>query len=222
MHKNKIKLNPLNEPNSAALKPPSRPPVFERLTSGLGKNTRNRSKKETNTKKLEEVKIMNNIKKVHPMGRFGDTGSSSDKEYTKVETIEKDESYGPTNNRLIKEPHFSKHQYDISSSIPSLKTKFHINKSGSENHAFDNSRFNLRNSSLQKLNEKADVIERYEIKTQVGKNSNKEKKVNQDSYICQKNDKYWMFGVLDGHGIYGHHASALVKKLLPKNIFKKK
>jgi len=32
---------------------------------------------------------------------------------------------------------------------------------------------------------------------------------------------HWVFGVCDGHGLFGHHASSMVKRLLPKAIFKK-
>jgi serine/threonine protein phosphatase PrpC len=45
------------------------------------------------------------------------------------------------------------------------------------------------------------------------------KKSNQDSHIAIKDlaniKGLWMFGVMDGHGINGHHVSEFVRKYLP-------
>ena len=45
------------------------------------------------------------------------------------------------------------------------------------------------------------------------------RKVNQDSYVVQKNfngiNDLWMMGVMDGHGVNGHQVSSFVKINLP-------
>lgn len=204
LQKNKIQLRALNEQQTEdgnIEKPPSRPPVFERLTAGLLKNTNGKSNKRDLIKNLEESKEGQKIKKVYPVGNFGDTGSSFDK------VVEKG----------IYEPN----PYDPEYSNPVLKSKSKAKNLQNRSYIFEKNKISLNMSNIKKMNEKSDVVARYDIKTQVGKNNNKNKKVNQDASICQKISNYWVFGVMDGHGLYGHHASTFAKRFLPKSIFKK-
>jgi serine/threonine protein phosphatase PrpC len=66
------------------------------------------------------------------------------------------------------------------------------------------------------------VILKYSFKTRTGYIPNKPSKTNQDAFFIVKNfgqvKNNWFFGVCDGHGINGHHASDHVKKFLPTNI----
>ena len=73
---------------------------------------------------------------------------------------------------------------------------------------------------------KKNVITKYAFATRVGYIPNNPNKVNQDSYILvpgiqgpEVGYKHF-FGVCDGHGSNGHHASGLIKEQLPQ-IFKK-
>jgi serine/threonine protein phosphatase PrpC len=65
------------------------------------------------------------------------------------------------------------------------------------------------------------VITKYAFATRVGYIPNNNSKVNQDSYILQptmdgpKNNYRHFFGVCDGHGSLGHHASSYIKENLP-------
>jgi serine/threonine protein phosphatase PrpC len=62
------------------------------------------------------------------------------------------------------------------------------------------------------------IVEKYASKTRMGMIPNM-KKTNQDSHIAVKDlagvKGLWFFGVMDGHGINGHHVSDFVKKYLP-------
>ena len=55
-----------------------------------------------------------------------------------------------------------------------------------------------------------------------GKGENGKKKTNQDSFISERNINgvlnFNVFGVLDGHGVNGHHASQFVKKYIINRI----
>ncbi|CAI2384423.1 unnamed protein product [Moneuplotes crassus] len=212
---NSFKLEALKSKPSE--KPPSRRPVFERLTSGLLKNNRNNSKKEKVTTKLEETKVLKNINKIHPLGRFGDTGSSFDQEITRQDS--QNDAYG-----VIKKTNGS--LYDVDPYDPKFLIKLQHRNKKKKNFLKQSQLLhspatqNINNTT--KLNLKEDVVLRYQVKSQVGKVQNKNKEANQDSYITQKMNNYWLFGVLDGHGLFGHHASSLVKRLLPRHIFKKK
>lgn len=139
-------------------------------------------------------KILKNITEISKQGRFGDTGSSIDQE-------------------LSPSPPMT----NIPNSLKDQKLKINLkNRSGRSLNP------NARSGTIAStfLNSKVTFI--YKVKSQIGKVNNKEKKANQDSFIIQRSNGYSLFGVLDGHGLYGHHASDLVKRILPKNIFKKK
>ena len=70
------------------------------------------------------------------------------------------------------------------------------------------------------------VITKYAFATRVGYVPNNPSKVNQDSYILVPSAEgpgcsfKHFFGVCDGHGQNGHHASKLIKETLP-NLLKK-
>lgn len=63
---------------------------------------------------------------------------------------------------------------------------------------------------------------KYAYKTRTGFIPAKPSKTNQDQYFFVKHfaniKNNWLFGVCDGHGVNGHHASEHVKKHLPSNI----
>ncbi|CAD8046847.1 unnamed protein product [Paramecium sonneborni] len=67
-----------------------------------------------------------------------------------------------------------------------------------------------------------DYVNLYYSKSQPGQNGQGQAKTNQDSIIVTNNlggiiNRY-IFSVCDGHGVYGHYVSQLVKKLLPNII----
>lgn len=158
-------------------------------------------------KEIEEAKVTKSIRKIHPIGGFGETGSSFDQELQDDYPQERNDNYN------MHAPEYS---------IKGIRHKTKVKNATNRSYAFEDSKLKLNIASIKKLNEPVDVIERYDVKTQIGKTQNKDKKVNQDSYICQKINDYWLFGVLDGHGLYGHNASVYVKRLLPKIIFSNK
>jgi len=64
-----------------------------------------------------------------------------------------------------------------------------------------------------------DIVSSHCVKSRPGMLANKTQKTNQDSYVVIKDfaciKKAWFFGVFDGHGINGHHASNHIKQYLP-------
>ena len=198
--KNKIQLKSLDR--ITQIKPLSRPAVFERLTSEVLKNPRKKVRPDTNYKDLEEIKPFHRSVKPQVINNIGDTGSSFDAiiENSNIEL----NPYNP----------------DYSNSImkPRNKAKFNFNN---RSYVFNGAKSELDILPVKRIIENKEIVYRHYVKTQVGRNQSGEKKVNQDSYISQKYSNYWVFGVLDGHGLYGHHASSFVKRLLPKAIFRK-
>eukprot|EP00831_Metopus_contortus_P071203 TRINITY_DN65084_c0_g1_i1.p1 TRINITY_DN65084_c0_g1~~TRINITY_DN65084_c0_g1_i1.p1 ORF type:complete len:332 (-),score=45.73 TRINITY_DN65084_c0_g1_i1:149-1144(-) len=67
-----------------------------------------------------------------------------------------------------------------------------------------------------------DMVSCYVAKTRGGKAAGNIPKTNQDSYVAIRNfcsfQNCWFFGVFDGHGINGEHASDHVKRILPTNL----
>jgi len=68
------------------------------------------------------------------------------------------------------------------------------------------------------------LISSYSVRTRQGWIPG-QKKVNQDSFIIEKNfanlKDLWMLGVCDGHGAQGHLVSNYVKVNLPKTLTEK-
>ena len=94
----------------------------------------------------------------------------------------------------------------------------------------------LKNSEISTMS----YIKSCEALSTAGRDDDGKKKVNQDSYVLEKNINgvvnYNIFGVLDGHGVNGHFASQFVNKYIidrikyhsllknldnPKDIYKK-
>lgn len=184
-------------------KPQSRPPVFERLTQNLTHNSiQKKSKRERSQKQLDEVNRLSRPKKIHFVANMGDTGSSFD--------------------RIIERGYYENNPYDADYSTYSMKPKSNNRTFQYKSYAaHSKNKISMDRSILRESPERRDVVQNYDVKSQAGKVQSKGKKINQDSYICQRISDHWMFGVLDGHGLYGHHASALAKRMLPKYIFKK-
>ncbi|CAD8136527.1 unnamed protein product [Paramecium octaurelia] len=71
-------------------------------------------------------------------------------------------------------------------------------------------------------NEMQDYVTLFYSKSQAGQNGSGQTKTNQDSVIATNNlggiKNRYIFSVCDGHGVYGHYVSQLVKKLLPNII----
>jgi len=67
-----------------------------------------------------------------------------------------------------------------------------------------------------------DKVKAYAVKSQMGKIITKPNKPNQDSFFIIKNpmgiENGYLFGVMDGHGLFGKEASSLVKNRLPENL----
>ncbi|CAD8054111.1 unnamed protein product [Paramecium sonneborni] len=67
-----------------------------------------------------------------------------------------------------------------------------------------------------------DYVNLFYSKSQPGQNGSGQTKTNQDSVIVTNNlggiKNRYIFSVCDGHGVYGHYVSQLVKKLLPNII----
>lgn len=68
-----------------------------------------------------------------------------------------------------------------------------------------------------------DKVSAYAVKSQMGKIPTKPNKPNQDAYFIIKNpieiENGYLFGVMDGHGVFGKEVSTLVKTRLPANLF---
>ncbi len=67
------------------------------------------------------------------------------------------------------------------------------------------------------------LVTKYAYYSKVGSIPNNPYKQNQDSFIvCPKIGGHYsqhLFGVADGHGVYGKEVSSLVKQKLPRNAF---
>ncbi|CAD8139670.1 unnamed protein product [Paramecium octaurelia] len=70
--------------------------------------------------------------------------------------------------------------------------------------------------------EMQDYVQLFFSKSQAGQNGNGQTKTNQDSVIITNNlggiKNRYIFSVCDGHGVYGHYVSQLVKRVLPTII----
>ena len=75
----------------------------------------------------------------------------------------------------------------------------------------------INNKSYSDLNEK-ERIKSFDVITQAGRDKNFFRKINQDNYIISTNinkmKNFNIFGVLDGHGLYGHLISIFVGKFI--------
>ena len=80
----------------------------------------------------------------------------------------------------------------------------------------------LKNNFLNSEFSQNTYIKSCESISVAGKKENGNKKVNQDSYIIERNINgilnFNIFGVLDGHGDYGHYASQFVSRFVINNI----
>ena len=69
-----------------------------------------------------------------------------------------------------------------------------------------------------------DRVLKFGVRSRRGYIPGKVEKENQDSALSMRDlgsvKNQWVFGVFDGHGANGHHASEHVKKKLPINIHK--
>jgi hypothetical protein len=72
------------------------------------------------------------------------------------------------------------------------------------------------------LKDRLSKVKAYAVKSQMGKIIVKPNKPNQDSYFIIKNpmgiENSHLFGVMDGHGLFGKDVSSLVKNRLPANL----
>ena len=77
---------------------------------------------------------------------------------------------------------------------------------------------NLNTASDDKNRNRKERIKAYDVMTQAGIDKNNSKKINQDNYIISTNinkiKNFNIFGVLDGHGLYGHLISIFVGKYI--------
>ena len=75
----------------------------------------------------------------------------------------------------------------------------------------------INNKLILDLNEK-ERIKSFDVITQAGRDKNFFRKINQDNYIISTNinkmKNFNIFGVLDGHGLYGHLISIFVGKFI--------
>ena len=114
------------------------------------KNTRNRSQKETETTKFEGRNKINNIKKIHPLGKFGDTGSSIDQELGKSEILEYNENYGLGKNQILNNPHSNLNIYNPTASSK-IRNMQNLKKSENNSLILENSRIKINMASLKKF-----------------------------------------------------------------------
>ena len=143
------------------------------------------------------------------------------------------------NNSISKiesiQPRQLSQEYDISKTIlrqtnnkPKIKYKLKTpiqlkNKNILNNHI--NGNVSMSSDKLQEdinfnNNEEKEIVKNYAYFSKAGKKENKIPKINQDSYLVnfQINNikNFHMFGILDGHGENGHHASQLTVKFFKK------
>ena len=94
-----------------------------------------------------------------------------------------------------------------------------------QNHNIKNlqNNININDSNINpnNLNERKYVKNYFSI-SKPGRDSNREKKINQDNYFCKTNinniKNFNIFFVLDGHGPFGHNISEFVSKFIPSKI----
>ncbi|CAD8101873.1 unnamed protein product [Paramecium sonneborni] len=89
-------------------------------------------------------------------------------------------------------------------------------------HGRSTSQAALVNSNGTEDDELQDFVQLFLSKSQAGQNGNKQTKTNQDSVIISNNfggiKNRYLFSICDGHGVYGHYVSQLVKRVLPTII----
>ena len=87
---------------------------------------------------------------------------------------------------------------------------------------FKNTLTNLMNNSLDNNFSENTFIKSCEYITVAGRNESGNKKTNQDTYVIERNINgilnFNIFGVLDGHGEYGHYASQFVSRYAVNRI----
>ena len=76
----------------------------------------------------------------------------------------------------------------------------------------------LNNKELKNIKDNEEIIKAYNVVTYPGKDKNFYTKINQDYYVIETNingiKNFNLFGVLDGHGLYGHLISLFVGKYI--------
>jgi len=143
-NKNKIQLTSL-EDKKVPPKPASRPPVFERLTSGLIKGSKRKAKQDHQENDLEETKEILKPRRMKFMANVGDTGSSFDK--------------------IIEKGYYESNPYDPDYSTYSIKPKLKSKNRSLQHKSFvmNNSKMSFESNSLREYQDRRDVVERYDI-----------------------------------------------------------
>ena len=105
---------------------------------------------------------------------------------------------------------------------PEIKDKkeMEIQNNKSKNFAEEEKQNIINNQKISDSNKILDkeIIKAYDVITQAGKDRNNFRKINQDNYIIATNinkiKNFNIFGVLDGHGLYGHLISIFVGRYI--------
>ena len=114
-------------------------------------------------------------------------------------------------------------KYELSNrSIREKMKQNEVNKNNSEINFYPNKKGNNKNlESINVINQK-EIIKGFFAISQPGKDKNFLTKINQDYYIIKTNIKgiknFNLFGVLDGHGLYGHLISLFVGKYISNTL----
>ena len=136
---------------------------------------------------------------------------------------------------------------NVKNNLTILNTKKDLSKKIRINYVIPDMRENYKNIGIKDENKVIDITEKqkqikifdkininpdrkdskekikaYDVITQAGINKNQYKKINQDYYIISTNinkiKNYNIFGVLDGHGLYGHLISIFVGRYILNNF----
>ena len=107
--------------------------------------------------------------------------------------------------------------------LSSVSTKGYNNKNNKNANGVMSLTFNEKeikdiNKDINNAKESKNIIKGYNAVTQAGTDKNFYRKINQDFYVIETNingiKNFNLFGVLDGHGLYGHLISLFVGKYI--------
>ena len=97
-----------------------------------------------------------------------------------------------------------------------------VNKNNSEINFYINEKEKNKNFASINVIKQKEIIKGYFAISQPGKDKNFFRKINQDYYIIETNingiQNFNLFGVLDGHGLYGHLISLFVGKYISNTL----
>ena len=207
------KTNPFNNINTKSYYPSTSSKITSAKT-----NTKSffNSNNKTNEQNNQNLKNNNIVSPISNLSKLTISNTSSRKTKTKPIIISREEKKGTIDNNI-------NNNNDRNMKINPFRSQ-EIEK---RKKTFDIKNINAKKDKekeKEKIIEKEKItyIKKYNGLSLAGRNEQGIKKINQDTYFIEKNingvENFNIFGVLDGHGEFGHLASNFVKNYLISQI----